>query len=337
MRFNELMTRILLLVLIILLVVLSLFNLKIFMPGILGAITLYILSRQSYFQLVYSRGWKAGPTALMYVVGYLFALGMPIYLGINLTGPYLRPWLEDPEGSISNLEKALEGIRDRTGFGWLRNIQLQKGIETVVGWLPSLVNSSINLITNLALMLFLLYQLLKGGSQMESTLYRWIPLNPDSTHLLAKETRHMVKANALGIPMISLIQGATALLGYYIFDVPQFVFWGFLTGLFAFFPVVGTMIVWVPLVIFLYATGESGRALELLIYSLVVTGNIDYLARITILKMQANIHPVITVLGVIVGLGLFGFIGLIFGPLLLSYVIILTRIYRSEFVGSKGD
>jgi predicted PurR-regulated permease PerM len=141
-----------------------------------------------------------------------------------------------------------------------------------------------------------------------------------------------VKANALGIPLISIIQGLTATLGYFIFGVKEWALWGFLTGVFAFFPIVGTMIVWVPLVIYTFVSGNSAMGIGLLLHSVIVTGNIDYVARITIMKKIGDVHPVITVLGVLVGLGLFGFIGLIFGPLLVSYIIVLFKIYMNEFV-----
>jgi predicted PurR-regulated permease PerM len=95
------------------------------------------------------------------------------------------------------------------------------------------------------------------------------------------------------------------------------------------------MIVWVPLVIFMYASGNNWNATGLLLYSVIVTGNVDYLARITLLKRMGQVHPVVTVLGVIVGLGLFGFIGLIFGPLLVNYIILLFRIYCNEFILEK--
>jgi predicted PurR-regulated permease PerM len=85
-------------------------------------------------------------------------------------------------------------------------------------------------------------------------------------------------------------------------------------------------------VIYTYAIGETWQATWLLIYSIVVTGNIDYIARVTFLKKFGNVHPVITILGVIVGLGLFGFVGLIFGPLLLSYIVLLFKIYMNEFI-----
>jgi predicted PurR-regulated permease PerM len=120
--------------------------------------------------------------------------------------------------------------------------------------------------------------------------------------------------------------------GYFIFGVKEWALWGFLTGVFAFFPVVGTMIVWVPLVIYTFASGHTGMGIGLTLYSVIVTGNVDYISRITIMRKLGDVHPVITVMGVIVGLGLFGFIGLIFGPLLVSYIIILFRIYMNEFV-----
>ena len=167
---------------------------------------------------------------------------------------------------------------------------------------------------------------------MERYLNKIIPLHPDNIHTLASETKTMVKANALGIPLISLIQGVIATIGYFIFGVKDWGLWGFLTGVFAFFPVVGTMIVWVPLVIYTYAMGESWQAVALLLYSIIITGNVDYIARITLIKRMGDVHPIITILGVIIGLGLFGFVGLVFGPLLLNYVIVLFEIYSYEFV-----
>jgi len=184
-------------------------------------------------------------------------------------------------------------------------------------------------------MLFILYYMFYNGREIEKFLSRVIPLKQDNINMLASETKKMVKANALGIPLISIIQGLTATVGYFIFGIKEFALWGSLTGIFAFFPVVGTMIVWVPLVLYTYAIGNNWQATALLLYSLIVTGNIDYFARITLLKRMGNVHPVITILGVIVGLNLFGFIGLIFGPLLVNYVIVLFDIYMNEFIDSN--
>ncbi len=330
-KFNERVRQILLLLLIILLIYLSLRELKLFMPGLLGAITLYILSRASYFQLVYSRKWKKGRAAFLYLIYYLLLLGVPIFLAITLLSPKISSVFSDPTAVINNIKQAVMQIQAKAGFSIVTEKSLANSLDQTIRFIPSLLNSTLNLVSNLITMLFFLYYMLYHGREIEMTLFKIIPLKDANTSMLASETRKLVKANAIGIPLISIIQGLTATLGYFIFGVEEFVLWGFFTGIFAFFPVVGTMVVWVPMVIYMYVSGETWNATGLLLYSLIVTGNIDYIARITIMKKMGNVHPVITVLGVLIGLGLFGFIGLIFGPLLVSYIVVLFRIYMNEF------
>jgi len=330
--FNERIKQLLLLFIILFFLFLVIRELVIFIPGLLGAVTLYILSRSNYFQLIYNRKWKKGNTAALYIVLYIFILGLPIYLAISLVSPKIEDFVNSPARTIDAVKAAVIAIQRRTGFNLFSQQTLSGMLNQIAGFVPSLLNSTANLVGNMAIMLFLLYYMLYNGSEMERTLSYYIPLKPHNINMLASETKKMVKANALGIPIISIIQGVTATLGYFIFGVEEFAIWGFVTGIFAFFPVVGTMIVWVPLVIYMYASGAGWHATGVLLYSLIVTGNVDYLARMTLLRKIGDVHPVITIMGVIVGLGLFGFVGLIFGPLLISYVIILFKIYMNEFV-----
>lgn len=330
--FNNRIKQVLLLFLILLMLFLVIRELYLFLPGILGAVTLYILSRGHYFQLVYHRKWRKGWAAGLFILYYTILIGLPVFLAITLISPKLNTFLNDPESVIQSAKASMNTIQQNLGFTLVSESSLTESLGKVTAIIPSLLNSTATLVTNLAIMLFLLYFMLVHGADSERNLNRIIPLKQENINMLAHETKRMVKANALGIPLISLIQGTVAALGYYLFGVNEWGLWGFLTGVFAFFPVVGTMIVWVPLVIYMYAVGDNGPATWLLLYSIVVTGNIDYVARITLLKRMGDVHPVITVLGVIVGLGLFGFIGLVFGPLLVSYIILLFNVYVNEFI-----
>ncbi len=330
--FNNRIKQVLLLAVLILLIWISIQELYLFLPGLLGAVTLYILSRANYFQLVYKKKWGKGRAAGLYILYYLFLLGLPVFLAVTLISPKVNAFLSDPTAMIESIKQAVNQVQQKTGITIASEKSLSGSLDKVIAFLPSLLNSTANLVANLATMLFFLYYMLYYGNEMEKTLFRIIPLKDANTTILAAETKKIVKANALGIPLISIIQGLTATLGYFIFGVQEWALWGFLTGVFAFFPIVGTMLVWVPLVIYTYTTGNSGMALGLLLYSVIVTGNVDYISRITIMKKLGDVHPVITVLGVIVGLGLFGFIGLIFGPLLVNYIIVLFKIYMNEFV-----
>ena len=333
--FNDRIKQILLLSIIILLGYLVVIELRIFLPGLLGALTLYILSRANYFQLIYNRKWKKGWAAALFIVHYLFLLGLPIYLAITLISPKINAFLADPNAMINAAKHSLDTVQQKLGVTIVSEATLTNSLSRLTTFIPSLLNSTANLISNLAIMLFILYNMLVNGREIERLLNQIIPLKQENINMLAAETKKMVRANALGIPLISIIQGLVATLGYFIFGVEEWGLWGFLTGAFAFFPVVGTMIVWVPLVLYMFATGDTWNATGVTIYSIIVTGNVDYIARITLLKRMGDVHPVITILGVIVGLGLFGFIGLVFGPLLISYIIVLFRIYMNEFVNKN--
>lgn len=335
--FNNRIKQVLLLALLILLIWVVIKQLSFCLPGLLGAVTLYILSRANYFQLVYKKKWRKGRAAGLFIIYYLLMLGLPVFLAITLISPKVNEVLSDPTATIASIKHAVSQVQEKMGIVIASEKSLSGSLDKLTAFLPSLLNSTANLIINLAILLFFLYYMLYYGSEMEKVLYRIIPLKDANTTTLAAETRKIVKANALGIPLISIIQGLTATLGYFIFGVHEWALWGFLTGIFAFFPVIGTMIVWIPLVVYTFATGNSGMAIGLMLYSIIVTGNVDYIARITIMKRMGDIHPVITVLGVIVGLGLFGFIGLIFGPLLVNYIIVLFKIYMNEFVEPPAE
>lgn len=330
--FNNRIKQVLLLSIILLLVYLVVRELNLFLPGLLGALTLYILSRSNYFQLVYNRKWKKGRAASLFIFYYLILLGLPVYLAVTLIAPKVNTFLENPDAIVQSAKNSIIVVQERMGMNFINEANISSFISRVTAIIPSLLNSTANLISNLAIMLFVLFYMLTNGSEIERVLNRLIPLRQENINMLASETKRIVKANALGIPLISIIQGLTATLGYFIFGVEEWGLWGFLTGVFAFFPVVGTMVIWVPLVIYMFAVGDTWQATGLLLYSAIVTGNVDYLSRITLLKKMGDVHPVITILGVLVGLGLFGFIGLVFGPLLVSYIIVLFKIYMNEFI-----
>ncbi|MBP9104129.1 MAG: AI-2E family transporter [Chitinophagaceae bacterium] len=330
-KFNDRLKQILILSLIILLVILSIKELVLFLPGILGALTFYILSRANYFQLVYNKKWKKGNAAFLYIIYYLILLGIPIFLAVTLVSPKVNALLSDPTAVVDSMKQAIAQVQQKAGVNFISEKSLSNSLEKAAAYIPSILNSTANLITNLIIMLFFLYYMLYYGTNIEKTLVKMIPLKNENTNLLASETKRLIRANALGIPLISIIQGVVATLGYFIFGLNEFGLWGFITGVFAFFPIVGTMIVWVPLVLYMYASGDTWNATGLMAYSVIITGNVDYVARITIMRRMGDVHPVVTVLGVIIGLGLFGFIGLIFGPLLVSYIIVLTKIYQNEF------
>lgn len=330
-NFNNRIRQVLLIVLLVVLAYLLAKELYIFLPGFLGAVTLYILSREWFLYLTEKRKWNGNFSAAIFLIGFLVLIGLPVYMTVVLMTPRIEQVFNNSQEVMKGIQEVSAQIKNWTGQELLTDQNITELQKRITNFIPAFLNSTAVILGNTGIMLFVFFFMLKNARQMEKSLGDFIPLREDNVNILAAETKNMVKANAIGIPLISIVQGVFAMIGYLIFGVNDYVLWGFMTGVFAFFPIVGTMIVWVPLVVYLFANGHNGQGIGLAIYSLLITGNVDYLARITLMRKLGDVHPLVTVLGVIVGLSLFGFWGFIFGPLLISYFLLLYKIYTSEF------
>lgn len=177
--------------------------------------------------------------------------------------------------------------------------------------------------------------MLTGGRKMEAYVKEILPFNRRNKKDVLHEFHMVVRSNAIGVPVLAVLQGAAALVGYYIFGVPEALLWGVVSCFATIIPVVGVAIVWIPLMLYLGATGHWGMAVGLAAYCVVVVANVDNLIRSVLQKKMADTHPLITIFGVVIGLSLFGFMGVIFGPLLLSIFALCVEIFREEYLTRK--
>ena len=329
--FNNRLRQVFLLATIIVLALLLLKELYVFIPGFLGAITLYILLRKIYFRLTIQKRWNKILLAYLFIFASMILIAIPIYFSIQLISNKISYILNNPADILAKAAVVGKKIESITGITLLtpentRAFQMKAG--SIV---PGILNSSLNIISNFIIMFFVLYFLLISGKEFEKTLDKSIPLKEENIQLLGSDTINMIRANAIGIPILAVIQGIVATIGYAIFGVKDYALWGVLTGVCSMLPVVGTALIWLPLTLYAFATSDTFNAVGILIYAVVIISNIDYVARLTLLKRFMDIHPLVTIFGVIAGITLFGFWGVIFGPLLISYLVILIKIYTNEF------
>jgi len=137
--------------------------------------------------------------------------------------------------------------------------------------------------------------------------------------------------------LVALFQGIIALIGYLIFGVPEPLFWFTITAISSMIPLVGTALGIIPVSILLFSQGHTWAAIGILIYGFAVVGVTDNLVRLYVLEKLSSVHPLITLIGVIIGVPLFGFIGLIFGPLLISLFLLILKIYRKEYADKEDE
>lgn len=302
--------------------------------GILGASTVYILVRKQMFYLTDRKKFGKNLAASLILVEVVMCFLIPLAIAVWLLIEELQGINLNLTSSIESVQEVIAMVKERTGY----NILSTDNLVSAAAYLPKigqiLIGSVSSFAVNSVVMLFVLYFMLIGGPQMEAYLNDLLPFNNENKKDVLREINVMVKSNAIGIPLLASIQGIFATLGYIIFGVPDPILFGFLTCFATIIPIVGTMFIWLPLVIYMAITGDWLNALGLTAYSLIVISNVDNLLRFVLQKKIANTHPLITVFGVVIGLPVFGFWGVIFGPLFLSMFILLVDIFKRGYLDS---
>ena len=324
-------------ILILLLAILLFTELSSFLPALLGAITLYILLHNWMFYLTEKKKWWKGWTALLLMLFSFIVILLPVGLLVNMLSSKVSYAIQHSAELTNALKKVVADLEQRFDIVIASNENINKLGNSITQSLPKVLGATFNTLTTIFFMYFILYFMLMNGRKMENTLFEYIPLHDDNVKKLGKEVHMMVKSNAIGIPLIAFAQGLIALIGYLIIGVKEPFFWFGVTCIAAMLPVVGAALAYVPIAIIFFANGHNGQGIAMLIFGFGIIGTVDNVLRFTLLKKLGNVHPLTTVFGVIIGLSLFGFIGLIFGPLLISLFILLLKIYSSEFIVKQRD
>ncbi|MBK5213334.1 MAG: AI-2E family transporter [Flavobacteriaceae bacterium] len=302
-----------------------------YLTGVLGAITIYVLMRKWMAKLVTEKKWNPSLAAafLMFLsfVGILIPIAGIILMLTNKIGDAVQ----NSAAVIRALKEQLGRIEAKVGY----DLNSQIDQSAITGWLSenlqSLAGGTFNAIIAIGLMYFILFYMFTNRRDLRESLKEYIPMDRGNLKEIGVEVQAMVRSNALGIPLVAVAQGIVALIGFLIFGIKDPFFWFVIVTIGSMIPFVGTLVGILPVFVLTLSTGHSFQAWGILIYGFVVVGSTDNIIRLYVLKKLDNVHPLITLIGVIVGVPLFGFIGLIFGPLLISLFMVIVRIYRAEY------
>lgn len=303
-----------------------------FMGGILGACTIYIMVRDQMLYLTQKKKIKKSVTAIILLIEAILCFLVPLSLAVWLLISKLQTVNVDTATFVDTITNLADWIRRKTEYDLLS----KENISSIASILPGigqfLMGGISSFAVNLFVLVFVLYFMLIGGTKMEQYIYELLPFSDSNKKHVMNEINMIVRANAIGIPLLAIIQGAIATLGYYLFDAPSALLFGFLTCFATVIPIVGTTLVWFPLAAYMAISGDWPHAIGLLLYCGLIVTNIDNLIRFILQKKMADTHPLITIFGVVIGLSLFGFMGVIFGPLLISIFILCVNIFKEQYL-----
>ncbi|MDR0422318.1 MAG: AI-2E family transporter [Proteiniphilum sp.] len=307
-----------------------------YMSGFLGAATLYVIVNGQLKFFMQRLKLKRSISALLIVLEVLFFILLPLTGITFLVIDTVSGISISPEAILRQINDFMDALEERLGFNIFTIENLSVLPKAGSNILQALGNSVYSFVMNVVVILFVLYYMLLNSREFETAIREVLPFKEENKRILAEETRLIIQANAVGIPLMAIIQGIFAYLGYLFFGVDNAILYAVLTAFSTILPLVGTTIVWLPLGVTLMLGGDYVRGAALLVYGFLIIGGVDNVARFLLQKKLADIHPLITVFGVLTGIPMFGFWGIIFGPLLLSLFILFFNMFRREYVPGSG-
>lgn len=307
------------------------YGLRDYLSALIGSVILYVLFIPLFRYLSEQKKWKSGLASGLIILLSFLVLVLPfLSLSVLLTDKilYYTSHYEDILVLVTQIEE-FTGIQ----------LKDKATVASIAGNLgnflsnlfPSLVTGALDVFIILGLMYFIMYYLQMNDRKLKKQVLKFLPFTQPTILELSRELKASVNSNVLGLGIISLVQAALVGIAFWIFGLSDPLFWGLISFFAAFIPVLGTPLVWGPGAIYLLANGHTGAGIGLLITGSLVIMNIDNLLRLYIAKKMGDTHPLITIIGVVLGVPLYGILGLVIGPLMISYLILLVKVYEQEY------
>ncbi|MBO0931366.1 AI-2E family transporter [Fibrella aquatilis] len=308
-----------------------------YVSAFFGAGILYVIFRSIFYKLVYRKKWNRTLVISGIIVFSLLAIILPFLVLSFLLIDRIQYYAAHTD-QILGLVKQVENLTHIkiTSQENVRKI-LQQGGTLASRQLPSLAGGLLDFLVIIGLMFFTLFYMLSDEETFKEGLRRYLPFKRDTLSDLGEQLRNNVNANVLGQVVVSFVQGVLTGLTLWIFDVPDAAFWGTVAFFMAFIPVLGTPLVWAPAGLIQLSQGNTSQGVGILLVGAIVITNIDNVLRITLAKRMGDVHPLVTLVGIVVGVPIFGILGLVIGPTILSFFIVLMQVFAKQNKASREE
>jgi predicted PurR-regulated permease PerM len=218
-------------------------------------------------------------------------------------------------------------------------IDLTAQLGTVVDWATanswSIFAGTISFILVFFIALIGTFYFFRDGKEFLELVIKASPLPDKDDAVIFRRLARSVRAVATGTILTALIQGTLVAVGFSIFGVDRAILWGSLASVTAVMPGIGTTVVSVPAVIMLFVAGDIPNAFGLLLWSMLIVGMVDNIIAPYLIGRGNNLHPFIVLISVLGGVILFGPIGFVIGPVIVTFFLVLLEIYNQYIIQDK--
>ena len=282
--------------------------------------------------LVKNISWLA---SLLTVIAFLICLCVPLFfigkaVFIQTQDIYLNVISKgDSNHFITSIETSINKLLP-VGFNFDIHAKITQFISNFSNNLAQFFSSTINSIVMFVLMIFSLFFLFKDGEKWEKGFVNIFPLSDSNVTEILTNLKKSINRIFKGYFIIAIVQGILAWIGFTIFGLPNAIIWAIVTAVASFVPTIGTSIVTIPAILFLFFTGMHLQALGLLIWSVIIVGTIDNILNPYIISKDTEIPSLFILFAILGGVALLGPLGILIGPLAVSLLYSLVAIYKRE-------
>jgi predicted PurR-regulated permease PerM len=301
----------------------------------LGALIFYVLFKPLHVYLTSNRSWHKTLSAATIIFFSFVMIILPLSLLSGMIVSKVIAYREDPSEIYELMARLNRFAETKLNIPHIVETLLGSAQDWLIGSLTSAVNGAFEVLLEVAIMYFLLYYMLTGYQAFENAIIKFMPFRHKNSLLFWKELKNITYSNVLGQSVISIVQGTLVGVGFVMFGFRDPFFWSVISIFLAFLPVVGPPLVFVPAGLIALSNGDTFSGVGIMLWGFILVTNIDNVMRMLIARKIADSHPLITIIGVVIGLPYFGILGLVFGPLLLSYFILLVNMYQTRYVQNK--
>ncbi len=186
------------------------------------------------------------------------------------------------------------------------------------------------------LMMLTIYFLFKDGFRLKEYISQLLPVPGDQIDKVVSTFQKMARAIFIGNGLSGAVQGVLGGCGFYVFGLPSPFLWGTVIGFMAFLPIIGASIVFIPAAAVLFIQGKIGLGFGFLIYNISYSSIIEYWIKPRLIGQEMQMNSLLVFIGIIGGIKLFGILGIIYGPLIITVFMTLAEIYRLEYQASTS-
>ncbi len=201
--------------------------------------------------------------------------------------------------------------------------------DSVVNSLAQIIFNFPTISLQLLVVFFTFFFVLRDKKELVAYVKTLLPFSKDVEKKIFEHTKGITSSVLYGQVIVGIIQGIAAGLGFFIFGVPNALFLTLIASMAGIFPIIGTTIVWFPVAVYLFIGGNTFAAAGVVFFGL-ISSTVDNFLRPMIVSRRTKIHSAIILISMIGGLFLFGILGFILGPLIISYLLIVLEIYRNK-------